>query len=187
MGIFAADKTNADIIYQCAKYMVEHTAWASRARPPGVVPGQRAGDRKPGRGRDEGLLQRRLHQARVFVFRHHYRRAPRPAQPKAVGRTHRRFGRRPAAAGSDRADHGGGRPGPAEHRLEIHEKCRRLLAWRRGEPERELDSDLPEWCPIMFGVRILTGDDPDRIDALDIYDEKNYGTPATPAWGTTCA
>ena len=55
---------------------------------------------------------------------------------------------------------------------EVHEKCRRLLAWRRGEPERELDGDLPEWCPIMFGIGILTGDDPDRIDALDIYDEK---------------
>ena len=25
VGIFAADKNNADIIYQCAKYMVEHT------------------------------------------------------------------------------------------------------------------------------------------------------------------
>lgn len=24
----------------------------------------------------------------------------------------------------------------------------------------------------MFGVGILTGDDPDKIDALDIYDEK---------------
>ena len=54
---------------------------------------------------------------------------------------------------------------------EIHEKCRRILAWRRGAPERELDSDLPEWCPIMFGISILTGDDPDKIDALDIYDE----------------
>ena len=54
---------------------------------------------------------------------------------------------------------------------EIHEKCRRLLAWRRGEPERELDSDLPEWCPIMFGIGVITGDDPDKIDAMDIYDE----------------
>ena len=25
VGIFAADKANADIIYQCAKYMVQHT------------------------------------------------------------------------------------------------------------------------------------------------------------------
>ena len=54
---------------------------------------------------------------------------------------------------------------------EIHENCRRILAWRRGEPERELDGDDPAWCPIMYGVSVLTGDDPDRIAALDIYDE----------------
>lgn len=54
---------------------------------------------------------------------------------------------------------------------EIHEKCRRLLAWRRGEPERELDADDPAWCPIMYGISVLTGDDPDKIAELDIYDE----------------
>ena len=54
---------------------------------------------------------------------------------------------------------------------EIHEQCRRILAWRRGEPERELDTDDPAWCPIMYGISVLTGDDPDKIAALDIYDE----------------
>ena len=54
---------------------------------------------------------------------------------------------------------------------EIHEKCRRILAWRRGEPERELDADDPAWLPIMYGVSVLTGDDPDKIAELDIYDE----------------
>ena len=54
---------------------------------------------------------------------------------------------------------------------EVHEKCRRILAWRRGEPEREGDTDAPEWCPIMYGIGILTGDDPERIAELDIYDE----------------
>ena len=34
VGIFAADKTNADIIYQCAKYMVEHTALSQPAHRP---------------------------------------------------------------------------------------------------------------------------------------------------------
>ena len=34
VGIFAADKTNADIIYQCAKYMVEHTALGQPAHRP---------------------------------------------------------------------------------------------------------------------------------------------------------
>ena len=54
---------------------------------------------------------------------------------------------------------------------EVHEKCRRILAWRRGEPEREGDADAPEWCPIMYGIGILAGDDPERIAELDIYDE----------------
>lgn len=53
----------------------------------------------------------------------------------------------------------------------MHEKCRRILAWRRGEPEREGDADAPEWCPIMYGIGILAGDDPERIAELDIYDE----------------
>ena len=34
VGIFAADKTNADIIYQCAKYMVQHTALSAPAADP---------------------------------------------------------------------------------------------------------------------------------------------------------
>ena len=50
---------------------------------------------------------------------------------------------------------------------EIHEKCRRILAWRKGEPERELDEDDPQWCPIMYGISVLTQDDPDRIVELD--------------------
>lgn len=54
---------------------------------------------------------------------------------------------------------------------EIHEKCRRILAWRAGHPERETDGDDPQWCPIMYGVSVLTGDDPDAAAALDIYDE----------------
>ncbi len=34
VGIFAADKTNADIIYQCAKYMVQHTALSAPEADP---------------------------------------------------------------------------------------------------------------------------------------------------------
>ena len=34
VGIFAVDKQNADIIYQCAKYMVEHTALNEPAHRP---------------------------------------------------------------------------------------------------------------------------------------------------------
>ena len=34
VGIFAADKTNANIIYNCAKYMVEHTALSQPEHDP---------------------------------------------------------------------------------------------------------------------------------------------------------
>ena len=54
---------------------------------------------------------------------------------------------------------------------ELHERCRKLLAWRRGEPEELLDGDDPQWLPTMYGISVLTGDDPERIAALDIYDE----------------
>ena len=67
---------------------------------------------------------------------------------------------------------------------EIHEKCRRLLAWRRGEPEQPLDQDDPAWCPIMYGISILTGDDPDKIAALDIYDETLW-KQCNPSYGVT--
>lgn len=67
---------------------------------------------------------------------------------------------------------------------EIHEKCRRILAWRRGEPERPLDVDDTEWLPVMYGISVLTGDDPDRIAALDIYDEALWKT-CNPSYGVT--
>lgn len=59
VGIFAVDKENADIIYKCAKYMVEHTALSQPPhRPLAWCPGQRAGDPHPVRRGDEGLLRR---------------------------------------------------------------------------------------------------------------------------------
>ena len=67
---------------------------------------------------------------------------------------------------------------------EIHEKCRRILAWRRGEPERPMDGDDPQWCPIMYGIGVLTGDDPDKIAALDIYDEELW-KKCNPSYGVT--
>lgn len=67
---------------------------------------------------------------------------------------------------------------------EVHEKCRRVLAWRRGAPERPGDGDDTEWLPIMYGVSTLTGDDPDKIAALDIYDEELWRT-CNPSYGVT--
>lgn len=35
-----------------------------------------------------------------------------------------------------------------------------------------LDRDLPNWLPVLYGITALFGDDPDDLDALDIWDEK---------------
>lgn len=67
---------------------------------------------------------------------------------------------------------------------EIHEKCRRLLNLRKGRPESETDTDDPLWLPIMFGVGVLTRDDPDLIEQLDIYDEKLWAA-CNPSLGQT--
>lgn len=173
VGIFAADKTNADIIYQCAKYMVEHTALGQPEHDPLVWCRDSV---REIRSRDGGVMKVYSSDASTkhgFSF-----------SAIIIDELHAQSNRRlwdVLTAGSDAARRqqavivlttAGDDPDRRSIGWEIHEKCRRLLAWRRGEPERELDSDLPEWCPIMFGVGILTGDDPDRIDALDIYDEK---------------
>lgn len=54
---------------------------------------------------------------------------------------------------------------------EIHEKARRIKNLREGRPESETDIDDPLWLPIMYGISVITADDPDKIEALDIYDE----------------
>lgn len=173
VGIFAADKTNADIIYQCAKYMVEHTALGQPEHAPLVWCRDSV---REIRSRDGGVMKVYSSDASTkhgFSF-----------SAIIIDELHAQPNRRlwdVLTAGSDAARRqqavivlttAGDDPDRRSIGWEIHEKCRRLLAWRRGEPERELDSDLPEWCPIMFGVGILTGDDPDKIDVLDIYDEK---------------
>ena len=67
---------------------------------------------------------------------------------------------------------------------EIHEKCRKIVAWRRGEPEQPLDADDPQWLPIMYGLSAMTGDDPDRIAEIDIYDEAVWKA-CNPSYGVT--
>ena len=168
VGIFAADKTNADIIYQCAKYMVEHTALGQPEHDPLVWCRDSV---REIRSRDGGVMKVYSSDASTkhgFSF-----------SAIIIDELHAQPNRRlwdVLTAGSDAARRqqavivlttAGDDPDRRSIGWEIHEKCRRLLAWRRGEPERELDSDLPEWCPIMFGIGVITGDDPDKIDALD--------------------
>lgn len=37
--------------------------------------------------------------------------------------------------------------------------------------EALLERDLPNWLPVLYGITALFGDDPDDLDALDIWDE----------------
>ena len=172
VGVFAADKNNADIIYQCAKYMVEHTclgqpehdpvAWARDSRREihtkyGGVLKVYSADAESKHGYSfSAILIDELHaqpNRKLWDVLTAGSDAARRQQAVIVLTT----------AGDD--------PDRKSIGWEIHEKCRRILAWRRGEPERELDTDDPAWCPIMYGVSVLTGDDPERITELDIWDE----------------
>lgn len=62
---------------------------------------------------------------------------------------------------------------PDRHSIgwEIHEKCRRLLALRAGQPESGTDVEDPLWLPVMYGISAITRDNDEAIAALDIYDE----------------
>ncbi|HIT31673.1 MAG TPA: terminase [Candidatus Enterenecus stercoripullorum] len=185
VGIFAADKTNADIIYQCAKYMVEYTALSQPRHRPlawcrdsvreirtrfGGVMKVYSSDADTKHGYSfSAILFDELHaqpNRRLWDVLTTGSDAARRQQAVIVLTT----------AGDD--------PDRKSIGWEIHEKCRRLLAWRRGEPEQPLDQDDPQWCPIMYGISTLTGDDPDKIAALDIYDEDLW-RQCNPSYGVT--
>ena len=185
VGIFAADKTNADIIYQCAKYMVEHTALSQPAHRP--LAWCRDSVREI-RTRFGGIMKVYSSDADT---KHGY-----SFSAILIDELHAQPNRRlwdVLTTGSDAARRqqavivlttAGDDPDRKSIGWEVHEKCRRLLAWRRGEPEQPLDQDDPAWCPIMYGISILTGDDPDKIAALDIYDEALW-QQCNPSYGVT--
>ena len=185
VGIFAADKINADIIYQCAKYMVEHSALSQPAHKP--LAWCRDSVREI-RTRFDGVMKVYSSDAdskHGFSF-----------SAILIDELHAQPSRRlwdVLTAGSDAARRqqavivlttAGDDPDHKSIGWEIHEKCRRILAWRRGEPEQPLDADDPQWCPIMYGISVLTGDDPDKIAALDIYDEELW-KQCNPSYGVT--
>lgn len=185
VGIFAADKDNASIIYNAAKYMVEHSCLAQPEHDPIAWA---VDSRKEIRTKYGGVMKvystdvKSKHgysfSAVIFDELH--------AQPDRrlwdVVTTGSGDARRQPAyivlttAGDD--------PDRTSIGWEVHEKCRRLLNWRRGAPESETDRDDPAWCPIMYGISVLTGDDPDRIAQLDIYNEKLWRL-CNPSLGVT--
>lgn len=188
VAIFAVDKTNADILYQCAKYMVEHTALSQPASRPlawwrdsvreirtrfGGVMKVYSSDAESKHGFSfSAILCDEVHAwpnaagRRLWTVLTQGTDAARLQQAVLVMTT----------AGND--------PDRTSIGWELHEKCRRILAWRRGQPERPQDEDDPQWLPIMYGISALTQDDPDRIADLDIYDEALWKT-CNPSYGVT--
>ena len=188
VGVFAVDKINADILYQCAKYMVEHTAMGQPAHRPLVwcrdsvreIRTRFGGVMKVYSSDVEGkhgfsysaILCDEVHAwagvagRRLWTVLTQGSDAARRQQAVLVMTT----------AGDD--------PDRTSIGWEIHEKCRKILAWRRGEPEQPMDGDDPQWLPVMYGLSALTGDDPDRIAQLDIYDEELWKR-CNPSYGVT--
>lgn len=188
VAIFAVDKINADILYQCAKYMVEHTAMSEPKHRPmvycrdsvreirtrfGGLMKVYSSDAEGKHGYsfsailcDEIHAWRGLAGHRLWTVLTQGTDAARRQQAVLVMTT----------AGDD--------PDRTSIGWELHERCRKLLAWRRGEPEEPLDGDDPQWLPTMYGISVLTGDDPERIAKLDIYDEALWRT-CNPSYGVT--
>lgn len=188
VGIFAVDKSNAEIIYRAAKYMVEHTALSQPEHRP--LAWCRDSVREI-RTRFGGLMK--IYSSDV-ENKHGWSFTAilcdeLHAWTGSAGRERWRV----LTTGSDAAlaqqsvlvlTTAGDDPDRRSIGWEIHEKCRRIAAWRRGEPEEPLDADDTEWLPVMYGISALTGDDPDRIAALDIYDEGLWKL-CNPSYGAT--
>lgn len=172
MGVFSSDKENASQIYEAAKYMVENTSLGQPEHDPIAWA---VDSRKEIHTKYGGVLK--VYSADAAT-KHGY-----SFSAIIIDELHAQPNRRlwdVLTAGSNAARRqqavivlttAGDDPDRTSIGWEVHEKCRRILAWRRGEPEREGDADAPEWCPIMYGIGILAGDDPERIAELDIYDE----------------
>ena len=172
VGIFAADKTNADIIYKAAKYMVEHSCLGEGREPIAWA----RDSRREIHTKYGGMMKVYSSEAKskhgfsfsAILFDELHAQSNRMLWDVLTAGSN--AGRRQqvvlvlTTAGDD--------PDRGSIGWEIHEKCRRILAWRRGEPESETDGDDPAWYPVMYGISALTGDDPDRIASLDIYDEE---------------
>ncbi|NBI08638.1 terminase large subunit [Colidextribacter sp. OB.20] len=188
VGVFAVDKVQADIIYKCAKYMVENTAMSEPKHKP--LAWCRDSVREI-RTKFGGLLKvyssdvENKHGASysaVICDELH-------AWSGRAGRERWEV----LTVGSDAARRqqavlvlttAGDDPDRTSIGWEIHEKCRKILAWRRGKPELPGDGDDPAWLPIMYGVSVLTGDDPDKLAALDLQNEALW-RQCNPSYGVT--
>lgn len=188
VGLFAVDKLQTDIMYKCAKYMVEHTALSQPSHRPLVWCRDSVREIRTRFGGIMKIYSADVENKHGISF-----------SAILCDELHAWSGRagrdrwNVLTTGSDAARRqqtvlclttAGDDPDRTGIGWEIHEKCRRLLAWRRGEPEQPLDADDTEWLPVMYGVSALTGDDPDRLESLDIWDEALWKR-CNPSYGVT--
>lgn len=170
----AADKDNAAIVFNVCLYMIDHTPALAKLRRRGklkVIESQRKIYYLPTssilRVLSSDAYSKHGYSPSCVIFDELHAQRNRELWDVMTG-----------AAGSARRQPtwivlttAGDDPDRNSIGWEIHEKCRRILALRSGSPESETDRDDPLWLPMMYGVSVLTGDDPDKINALDIYDE----------------
>ena len=185
--ICAADKDNASICFNAILYMIDHVAALEKLKERGVlqvVPSQRK-ILCPVNG---GLLRVLSSDA---YSKHGYSPSCVIFDELHAQRNRELWDVMTGAAGAARRQPvwivlttAGDDPDRRSIGWEVHEKCRRLLALRRGEPESVTDEDDPVWCPIMYGISALTGDRDEAIEALDIYDEALWAK-CNPSLGCT--
>lgn len=188
VGLFAADKIQADIIYKCAQYMVDHTAMSEPKHKPLVYCRNSVREIRTRYGgllkvySDEVENKHGISYSAILCDELHAWKGRAGKARWTVLTEGSDAARRQQAvlvmttAGDD--------PDRNSIGWEIHEKCRRILAWRRGEPENPGDTDSPAWLPVMYGVSVLTGDDPDKLAELDIQDEELWKL-CNPSYGVT--
>lgn len=185
VGLFAADKTNADILYKAAKYMVEHTALGEPKHRPLAWCRDSVREIRTRFGGIMKVYSSDADSKHGFSF-----------SAILIDELHAQPNRKlwdVLTVGSDAARRqqavlvmttAGDDPDRKSIGWEIHEKCRRILAWRRGRPERPMDTDDSQWLPIMYGVSALTADDDEAIANLDIFDEEVWKA-CNPSYGVT--
>lgn len=190
----AADRDNAAIVFDVIVYMIEHSPALKRLEDKGllkIVESQRTIRYKPNAGKLKVLsseaYSKHGYKPSCVIFDELH------AQPNRDLWDVMTFGagdarRQPVwivltTAGDD--------PDRTSIGWEVHTRALNILRARgrapvpldeNGQPRKYEDNPL--WLPIIYGMSLLTGDDEDAIQAIDIYDEAVWRA-CNPSLGVT--